>query len=337
MDFRTNIINKDALPDILGQEKSKEQIKSALLLNRHILILGPPGVGKTTMAKSIAKLLPEITANKCEFNCDPKNPLCPQCKSKKNISTKKIKGEERFIRIQGSPDLTVEDLLGDIDPVKALHYGASSIEAFTPGKIFKANNGVLFFDEVNRCPEKLQNSLLQVLEEGKATISSYSIDIPANFIFIGTLNPEETAATEKLSDVFLDRFDTIHMTYPENLEIEKKIVLLKGKKLEVEFPEELLNITIQFIRWLRELKELQKKPGVRASLGLYERSQANALLRNSKNVEINDITNVIISVLSHRIELKPSIKYLQTTEEFISEEYKKFSKEIIKEKGSDYL
>lgn len=337
MDFKTNLLSKEAFQDILGQEKAKEEIKSALLLNRHILIIGPPGVGKTTIAKSTSKLLPETSVNECEFHCEPKKPLCPQCKKQHNIKTKKIKGEERFIRIQGSPDLTVEDLLGDIDPIKALKYGANSIEAFTPGKIFKANNGLLFFDELNRCPEKLQNSLLQVLEEGKATIGSYSVDIPANFIFIGTMNPEETAATERLSDVFLDRFDTIHMTYPETLEIEKKIVLLKGKKTEVEFPEDLLTITIGFIRWLRDLKELQKKPGVRASLGLYERAQANAIIRNSKKVDITDVTKAIISVLSHRIDLKPSIKYLQTPENFITEEYKKFSKEKIKEKGSDYL
>ena len=81
------------------------------------------------------------------------------CKSNKTKATKKITGHDRFIRIQGSPDLTVEDILGDIDPIKALKFGAMSIEAFTPGKIFKANNGVLFFDELNRCPQKLQNAL----------------------------------------------------------------------------------------------------------------------------------------------------------------------------------
>ena len=87
----------------------------------------------------------------------------------------------------------------------------------------------------------------------------------------------------------------------------------------------------------QRVKRTAKKPGVRASLGLYERAQANAIIRNSKKVEITDVTKAIISVLSHRIDLKPSIKYLQTPENFITEEYKKFSKEKIKEKGSDYL
>ena len=324
--FKEQFIGKDPFTDILGQDTTKEQIKSALLMDRHILIIGPPGVGKTTIAKNVALLLPEIEVCDCQYNCDAKEPLCPSCKAKKP-RTKRIKGVERLVRLQGSPDLTVEDILGDIDPIKALKFGPASLEAFTPGKIFKANNGILFFDEVNRCPEKLQNALLQVLQEGRATIGSYTVDLPANFIFIGTMNPEETAATEKLSDVFLDRFDAVHMTYPENLDVETKIVLKKGKKTEAQFQKELLLLTITFVRVLREHKDLLKKPSVRASIGLYERAQANAILAKRKKVNAEDVSKAIISVLSHRIELKPSVKYLQTTEEFLGNEFKAFCSE----------
>lgn len=321
-DFNSVFIRGDCFKDILGQELTKEQLKSALLMNRHVIIIGPPGIGKTTLARNIAKLLPSIEANDCEYHCGPSNPLCPSCKARK-AKTKTIGGINRFIRIQGSPDLTVEDLIGDIDPSKALKHGAMSIEAFTPGKIFKANNGILFFDEINRCPEKLQNALLQVLEEGKATIGAYTVDLPADFIFIGTMNPQETAATEKLSDVFLDRFDIVHMTYPEKLDIEREIVIAKGKT-NAEFPLNLLNSAIDFVRLLRENKDLTRKPSVRASLGLYERAQANAILSGRQKVNTEDIAKAIISVLSHRIELKPSVKYLQTEEEFIQQEFKKY-------------
>jgi len=297
---------KNPFTEIMGQDKVKEAIKSALLSDRHIILVGPPGIGKTTLAKNIAHLLGK------------KSP---------------------FVRVQGSPDLTVEDLLGDIDPVKALKYGPLSLEAFTKGKIFKADKGILFFDELNRCPEKVQNALLQVLEEKKATIGSYDVDFDIDFIFIGTMNPEDTS-TEKLSDVLLDRFDLIYMHYPESTSIEQDIVINKGKKIDnIHTSDKLLELMVFFVRLLREDKNLEKKPSVRASLGLYERSQSNALLNRRKSVTFNDIKNVVISVLAHRIRLKPSIKYLQSPEAYIKEQFEKnvVDSDVLEEKKGDLL
>jgi len=326
---------KDAFEDIYGQDEAKRQILSALIMNRHIVLVGPPGIGKTTLAKNISKLLPELKVNDCNFHCLPDHPFCPECKSNK-VKTKNLKGMERFVRIQGSPDLTVEDLLGDIDPIKAMKFGPLSIESFTPGKIFKANQGVLFFDELNRAPEKIQNALLQVLEEGKATIGSYDLDLEANFILIATMNPEDFAATEKLSEVLLDRFDFVFINYPETLEIEKKIVLIKSETLkEVKFPESLLNTTLGFIRHLRNNENLERVPSVRASMGLYERAQSNALLSNRKEVIIDDVLEAFNSVVAHRIRLKPSVRYLMNAKEFLNKEFNKF-KQTSEKEGSDY-
>ncbi len=228
------------------------------------------------------------------------------------------------MRVQGSPDLTSEDLLGDIDPLKAMKFGPFSLDAFTPGKIFRANQGVLFFDELNRCPEKLQNALLQVLEEGKATLGSYTLDFDANFVFIATMNPEDYAATEQLSNVFLDRFDLIYVGYPKSNLEEAEIINRHGLKLDVEFPKDILDLVVDFVRRLRVHKDIEQKPSVRATLGLYERAQANAILANRKKVVFKDVTDSLISVLRHRIKLKPSVRYLKDVSVFVKEEFENF-------------
>jgi len=117
-------------------------------------------------------------------------------------------------------------------------------------------------------------------------------------------------------------------------------VVSKGKKIDnIIVSNKLLELMIYFIRLLREDKNLEKKPSVRASLGLYERSQSNALLNNRKNVTFDDIKDVIISVLAHRVRLKPSIKYLQNPEDYISSQFEKniVDSDVLEEKKGDLL
>ena len=283
-------ISNDSFSSIIGLEDIKKQLRSALILGRHVVLVGGPGMGKTTMVKDVAKMINQE--------------------------------KEVFVRVQGSPDLTVEDLIGDIDPLKAMEYGPLSKEAFTPGKIFKADGGILFFDELNRCSQRLQNALLQVLEEKKVTIGRFDVDVDVDFVFIGTMNPQDTN-TEPLSDVLLDRFDLIYVHYPTKQQDEEQIVRARGQKL-VEFPAELYAGMIEFIRNLRDNKNIEKVPSVRASIGLYERSQAVAQINGRDKVSPFDIMEALPSVLAHRIRLKPSVGYTTTTEKFLSEQFSEY-------------
>ena len=109
----------------------------------------------------------------------------------------------------------------------------------------------------------------------------------------------------------------------ENVEIEMKIVLEKSQKI-LDFPEKLLIALVQFVRDFRNHKDVEKHPSVRASIGLFERAQANAMLKGKNKVDWTDVKDAVISVLSHRIRLKPSVKYLKSPEEFVKEELEEF-------------
>lgn len=329
---RNTRLDTDPLTDIYGQEKAKKQILASVLAGHHVIIVGPPGIGKTTLAKQVASLLPPVEAVKgCQFFCEPQSPVCPMCKSKEGSrEAETIPGVNRFRRIQGSPDLSVEDLLGDIDPSLAFKYGPTDYRVFTPGKLLKGNRGVVFFDEINRVPEKLQNSLLQVLEEHIATIGSYDIDYPAEFIMIATMNPKEHAGTEELSDVLLDRFDMVRMTYPESPEIERRVILEKSRKYgDGIVPDSVVDAIVRMVQATRIGKwadEFEQPASPRASIGLYEKVQTLTLFNGHREASVNDLLECAGSVLMSRIRISPQSQYYENPDELLEKVIKDVTK-----------
>jgi magnesium chelatase subunit I len=127
------------------------------------------------------------------------------------------------------------------------------------------------------------------------------------------------------------------MGYPENDELEREIVKSRAQHLDVDYPDELVDFTVGFIRELRYSDKLEKLPSVRATMSLYERAQSNAKLRSSGQVQPRDIWDAVISVLAHRISFKPSVKYLKDPVDFLEEQLQEYAKKrkVTMDKGGD--
>ena len=303
----------DPLAGFYCDSATREAILAVLVAGRHLLLEGPPGTGKTTVARIIASLLPAMESlADCRYNCSPENPSCPDCKGKKRQKTIKVSGENRFIRIQGSPEMMPEDLMGDLDPVLAMRLGIQDPRAFTPGKIQKSHRKILFIDELNRVPQRTQNTLVQVLEEGITTIAGFDLSSEVDTLVVATENPEEYAGAERVSETLSDRFEQVRIGYPD-FEDEVKILQKYGKRIKgVKVSDKLIRQCVAVSSVARNMPdELEQLPSVRASMSICEQSQALTCLKNSKQVSGSDVETAAKRVLKGRLAVSSESRYYE--------------------------
>lgn len=282
-----NKIRNEINKVIVGQDKIINLLLTALLANGHVLLEGVPGVAKTMIAKLIAK----------------------------TIST-------GFSRIQFTPDLMPSDVLG----TTIFNTGTSKFE-FNAGPIF---SNLILIDEVNRAPSKTQSALFEVMEERQVTIDGKTHIMSAPFIVIATQNPVEHEGTYRLPEAQLDRFMfKLHIGYP-SLEQEVKILtnaqnretqnpldivnsvvtadeISKFQKLvsKVMIEEHLISYIAQIVEKTRKVNSLFLGGSPRASLAILAAAKSYAALEGRDFVTPEDIKEVIIPVLCHRIILTP--------------------------------
>jgi magnesium chelatase subunit I len=295
----------------------KESILAVLVAGRHLLLEGAPGTGQTTLAKILAsKLKPMQVVEGCRFNCDPDHPsaICPDHHGVVDgFGIVTVPGNSRFIRIQGSPELMPEDLIGDIDPVVAMKHGIRDPRAFSPGRIQRAHRKILFIDELNRIPERTQNTLIQVLEEKTTTLAGFDIDVPVDTVVIATQNPQESAGVEHISETLADRFERIHIGYPN---AEQEVAILERyarKQNNIGFDANLLKKVVDISQSTRSSTDISRPASVRASLGTFEQAQAMAQLAGRSYVAQEDVRKAAMISLQSRTEVSSSSQYRNST------------------------
>ncbi|NHJ13303.1 MAG: AAA family ATPase [Candidatus Thorarchaeota archaeon] len=304
-----------------------DKLKLALIFNGinprigGVLVSGPKGTGKTTIVRAFADLLPEVeVVSGCRFGCSPTRPdyLCQECISKTQRG-EKLKAAKRKMRVVNLPLSTTEDrLIGALDIERVLKDG---IQALKPGILAEANQNVLYVDEVNLLPDHLVDDLLDAAATKVNVIEREGISIshPADFILIGTMNPEEGELRPQL----LDRFP-LHVAVGSGHTIDERMELVRRNLAFEKDPEEFqkewaelqeqLRTQIQQARVILNDVSLPESSlraiamacdalevdGVRPDIIISKTAITNAALEGRMEVTIEDMKLASQLALSHR-------------------------------------
>lgn len=305
---------------IVGQEEMKLALKLNVIDPKigGVMIMGDRGTGKSTTIRAIADLLPEIEVIKDDpFNSEP-----TQDNDKENTN----KVETEFIKIPmiDLPLGATEDrVCGTIDIEKALTEG---VKAFEPGLLAKANRGILYVDEVNLLDDHLVDILLDSAASGWNTVEREGISIrhPAQFVLVGSGNPEEGELRPQL----LDRFG-MHAEIRTVKDPDLRVKIVEERTLFDFNPEAWIekykdkqeSLKQQIIQAQRLLNEIEldydyrvkiaqicselNVDGLRGDIVINRAAKAYAALEGKKIVSINDIKEIVVLCLRHRLRKDP--------------------------------
>jgi magnesium chelatase subunit I len=229
-EVRDNLIRKlraggTLFPGIIGYDDSVvPQVVNALLSQHNFILLGLRGQAKTRLLRALTTLLDEEipVVPGCEINDDPLAPICGACRRRvagegDDLPVAWLARELRYVEKLATPDVTIADMVGDIDPIKAARSGLQLSSELTMhyGLLPRANRGIFAINELPDLAGKIQVGLFNILQEGDVQIKGYPIRLPLDLLIAFTANPEDYTARGKIITPLKDRIGSeIRTHYP---------------------------------------------------------------------------------------------------------------------------
>src|SRR6516225_3408798 len=282
-ELRDNLIAKlrsgeTIFPGIIGYDDTVvPQLVNAVLSRHNFILLGLRGQAKSRILRALTALLdpqmPYVAG--CEIHDNPYAPICKRCRALAaeqgdNTPIAYLAPDDRYVEKLATPDVTIADLIGDIDPIKAARGGHDLSSEFTVhyGLLPRANRGIFAINELPDLAGKIQVGLFNIMQEGDVQIKGYPVRLPLDLLLVFTANPEDYTARGKIITPLKDRIGSeIRTHYPSSIEHGMAITtqeawLERTSPIQVRVPDYVRRVVEQLAFSAREDKRVDKRSGV---------------------------------------------------------------------------
>src|SRR6266516_647343 len=323
---------EDRFPGIIGFGQTVlPHLERALLAGHDTILLGERGQGKTRLIRSLPGLLDEWTPTVagCEINDHPFAPACARCRrlaaeQGENLAVAWRHSSERYGEKLATPDTSVGDLIGDVDPVKVAEGRTlGDPETIHFGLVPRTNRGIFSLNELPDLAERIQVSLLNVLEERDIGIRGYALRLPLDLLLVASANPEDYTNRGRIITPLKDRFGAeIRTHYPLTLEDELALVWQEARLPAAghahhdpggPLPSHLVEVIARFTRLVRDASAIDSRSGVSArfAIAAAESVTASAVRRAALTGEDEPVARVcdlpvIVDTLRGKVEFEVS-------------------------------
>jgi magnesium chelatase subunit I len=281
-------------PGVHGYEDTVvPQIVNAILSRQNFILLGLRGQAKSRILRGLVSFLDEFlpVIAGCEINDNPYRPICKSCRERlaqhgEETPIAWLPRTERYVEKLATPDVTIADIIGDVDPIRAARGGRDLSDELTMhyGLLPRANRGVFAINELPDLAGKIQVGLFNIMQEGDIQIKGYPLRLPLDVLLVFTANPEDYTARGKIITPLKDRIGAeIRTHYPASVEEGLRITQQeawtdRGEHIPLEIPEYVREVIEQIAFLAREDKRVDKRSGVsqRLPISVLESVASNA-------------------------------------------------------------